>query len=50
MLKEPRGENIEEVLEFVQRIYTNITNKGFLNISKLISVVKGGLKEELNLF
>ena len=50
MLKEPRGENIEEVLELIQCTYTNITNKGFLNISKLISAVKGGLKEELDLF
>ena len=50
MLEEPREENIEELLELVQRTCTNITNKDFLNISKLISAVKGGLKEELDLF
>ena len=50
MLEEPRGKNIEEVLEFIQYTYTNITNKGFLNIFKLISTVKGGLKKKLDLF
>src|SRR6266576_1005218 len=50
MLEEPRKENIEELLELVRRTRTNITNKDFLNVSKLISAVKGGLKEELDLF
>ena len=49
-LKELRKENIKELLELVWRIRTNITNKDFLNISKLISAVKGSIKEELDLF
>jgi len=50
MLEEWREENIEELLEFIWCICTDITNKDFLNIFKLINVVKGGLKEELDLF
>lgn len=50
ILEELRKENIEELLELIRRTYTNITSKDFLNISKLISTVKGGLKEELDLF
>ena len=50
MLKELYRENIEEVLKLIWCICTNITNKGFLNISKLISIIKGGLKKELDLF
>jgi len=50
MLEELREENIEKLLELVWRTCTNITNKDFLNMSKLINTVKGGLKEELDLF
>jgi len=50
MLEEPRKENIEKLLELIWYTYTNMTNKDFLNMSKLINMVKGGLKEELDLF
>jgi len=50
MLEELREENIEELLELIWRIYTNITNKDFLNVFKLINIVKGSFKEELDLF
>jgi len=50
MLEELREENIKKLLEFIWRTRTNITSKDFLNMSKLIDVVKGGLKEELDLF
>ena len=49
-LEELREENIEELLELVRRTRTDITSKDFLNASKLIGAVKGGLKEELDLF
>jgi len=50
MLEKPREENIEKLLKLVWCTRTNITNKDFLNMFKLINVVKGGLKEELDLF
>ena len=49
MLEEPCKENIEKLLEFVQCTCTNITNKDFLNMPKLINIVRGGFKEELDL-
>ena len=50
MLEKLCKENIEKFLKFIWRTYTNIINKDFLNMFKLINVVKGGLKEELDLF
>jgi hypothetical protein len=49
MLEEPREENIEKLLELIRRTRTDITNKDFLNVPKLINIVRGGLKEELDL-
>ena len=49
MLEEPREENIEKLLELIQYTCTNITNKDFLNIPKLINIVRGGLKKKLDL-
>ena len=49
MLEELREENTEKLLELIWRTYTNITNKDFLNMPKLINTVRGGLKEELDL-
>jgi len=50
ILEKLREENIKKLLELIWRTCTNITNKDFLNMSKLINIVKGGLKEELDLF
>jgi len=50
MLEELYKENIEKLLELIWRTRTNITSKDFLNVSKLIDIVKGNLKEELDLF
>ena len=50
ILKKLCKENIKKLLKFVRHTHTNITNKDFLNISKLINAVKSGLKEELILF
>ena len=50
MLEELYKEDIEKLLELVRRTRTNITNKDFLKVFKLIDIVKGGFKEELDLF
>jgi hypothetical protein len=50
MLKELGERNLKKLLELIQYTYTNITNKDFLNIPKLIDIIKSRLKEELDFF
>ena len=48
MLEELYEENIEKLLELVQCTCINMINKDFLNVFKLINIIRGGLKEELD--
>jgi len=50
ILEELCKENIKKLLELIWRTCTNMTNKDFLNVFKLINAVKSSLKEELDLF
>ena len=50
ILKELYKEDIKKFLKLIQRTYINITNKDFLNMSKLINAIKGSFKEKLDLF
>ena len=50
MLEELYKENIKKLLKLIWCTCIDMTNKDFLNMFKLINVIKDGLKEKLDLF